>query len=87
LRSYITFILDRNHAYGALAAPVAALLFFFVLALGVLLGAEFNAALQAYAPAAVKTPRVLNPKTWQRLGEEDVPAPRPLPRPQSRIES
>ena len=46
LRSYINFILDHNHAYGTLAAPIAALLFFFVLALGVLLGAEFNAAIE-----------------------------------------
>ena len=38
LRGYISFILTRNHAYGTLAAPVAALLFFYVLALGVLLG-------------------------------------------------
>src|SRR5205823_13993194 len=40
LRAYLDFILDRNHAYSALAAPIAALLSFYILALGVLLGAE-----------------------------------------------
>jgi uncharacterized BrkB/YihY/UPF0761 family membrane protein len=43
------------------------LLFFFVLALGILLGAEFNAAIEQYKPAAPRKPRVLNPKDWRRL--------------------
>jgi membrane protein len=65
LRSYISFILDHNHAYGTLAAPIAALLFFFVLALGVLLGAELNAAIEQQKPSKVKPPRVLDPRNWQ----------------------
>jgi membrane protein len=65
LRAYITFIVDKNHAYGTLAAPIAALLFFFVLALGVLLGAELNAAIELQSPAKVKPPRVLDPRNWQ----------------------
>ena len=75
LRTYISFILDHNHAYGTLAAPIAALLFFFVLALGVLLGAEFNAAIEAQAPTQAKRPRVLNPRGWQQVAEggEDQP--------------
>ncbi|MGI8665380.1 MAG: YihY/virulence factor BrkB family protein, partial [Jatrophihabitans sp.] len=43
LRAYISFIVAHNHADWTLAAPIAALLFFYLLALGVLLGAEFNA--------------------------------------------
>ncbi|MGH3264229.1 MAG: YihY/virulence factor BrkB family protein [Trebonia sp.] len=70
LRAYISFILDQNHAYGTLAAPIAALLFFFVLALGVLLGAEFNAEIERLAPAQAKAPRVLNPRGWQHIGED-----------------
>src|SRR6202000_1382755 len=70
LRSYISFILDHNHAYGTLAAPIAALLFFFVLALGVLLGAEFNAAIEAEAPSEAKRPRVLNPRGWQQVDDD-----------------
>ncbi|HEX2903130.1 MAG TPA: YihY/virulence factor BrkB family protein [Jatrophihabitans sp.] len=50
LRSYISFIVAHNHAYGTLAAPIAALLFFYLLALGVLLGAEFNAEIERTAP-------------------------------------
>jgi membrane protein len=50
LRFYINFIIDQNHAYGTLAAPIAALLFFFLLALGVLLGAELNAEIEQRSP-------------------------------------
>ena len=78
LRGYIGFILDHNHAYGTLAAPIAALLFFFVLALGVLLGAEFNAAIEAEAPSRIKPPRVLNPRSWREApsgAESDEAAP------------
>jgi membrane protein len=67
LHSYVRFILDHNHAYGTLAAPIAALLYFFVLALGVLLGAEFNAAIEHMSPTPVKPPRVLHPRGWRRL--------------------
>jgi membrane protein len=70
LRAYITFILDNNHAYGTLAAPIAALLFFFVLALGVLLGAELNSAIEERKPATVKPPRVLDPRNWQMFQPE-----------------
>ena len=45
LRRYVSFVFDRTIAYGALAAPVAVLLFLYVTALAVLLGAELNATL------------------------------------------
>ena len=67
LRAYISFVLGRTHAYGTIAAPIAALLFFFVLALGVLLGAEFNAAIEHEFPARIKQPRVLRSRGWQRI--------------------
>jgi len=70
LRAYIRFILDHNHAYVTLAAPIAALLFFFVLALGVLYGAEFNAAIEQLSPTPAKPPRVLHPRNWQRVTDE-----------------
>jgi membrane protein len=73
LRAYINLILDNNHAYVTLATPIAALLFFFILALGVLLGAEFNAAIQERNPARVRTPRVLDPRNWQVFQPDDVP--------------
>jgi membrane protein len=46
LRAYLAPKLRSNVSYGALGAPVAALLFFYVTALAVLLGAEVNAALR-----------------------------------------
>jgi membrane protein len=75
LRTYISFIIDHNHAYTALAAPIAALLFFFVLALGVLLGAEFNAAIEQRKPATIKPPRVLDPRGWQMFQPNDGEPP------------
>jgi membrane protein len=73
LRGYIEFILSHNHAYGTLAAPVAALLFFFVLAFGVLLGAEFNAAIEEQWPSAAREPRILRPSQWTSLHNDDEP--------------
>jgi membrane protein len=69
LRQYITFIVAHNHAYGTLAAPIAALLFFFLLALGVLLGAEFNAAIEQASPTLPKRPRA--DRGWQPVVDEE----------------
>jgi membrane protein len=71
LRGYIRFVLAHNHAYGALAAPIAALLFFFLLALGVLLGAELNAVIEQVSPSKKKPPRVLDPRSWQQFAPDD----------------
>ena len=70
LRSYITFIVHQSHAYGTLAGPIAALLFLFVLALGVLLGAEFNAAIEWMWPSRERRPRALHPRRWKWLDKE-----------------
>jgi membrane protein len=51
LRGYISFVVGQGLSYGALAAPIAALLFFFVLALAVLLGAELNATIEQMWPS------------------------------------
>jgi membrane protein len=45
VREYIARRSTSTISYGALGAPIAALLFFYVTALGILLGAELNAAL------------------------------------------
>jgi membrane protein len=71
LRSYINFILDHNHAYGTLAAPIAALLFFYVIGLGVLLGAEFNAAIEQMWPTPARVPRAVDRRGWRRLDDVD----------------
>jgi membrane protein len=45
LRFYLERVFGNELVYGSLAAPAAALLFFYITALAVLLGAELNAAL------------------------------------------
>lgn len=70
LRAYVQFIVAHGYTYGRLAAPVAALLFFYVLALGVLLGAEFNAAIEHTWPSK----RKVRARRWQTLPPaEDAP--------------
>ncbi len=51
LRIYVSYFFATTVPYAALAAPIAALLFFFLLGLSILLGAELNAAVQARWPA------------------------------------
>ncbi|KPM57151.1 ribonuclease BN [Frankia sp. CcI49] len=50
LRMYLELVFSNELVYGSLAAPVAALLFFYITALAVLLGAELNAALDERPP-------------------------------------
>jgi len=57
LRLYIAHIVSRTATYGVLAAPIAALLFFYILGLAVLLGAEFNATLERMWPRGTRLSR------------------------------
>jgi membrane protein len=50
LRTYLTSSFRSHSAWGSLAAPLAALLFFYFTALAVLIGAELKAALDALHP-------------------------------------
>jgi len=61
LRLYISIVVGSALPYGALAAPIAALLFFYVLALAVHVGAELNATLERLWPRGPK------PKRFNRL--------------------
>jgi membrane protein len=54
LRAYVADILITALPYGALAAPIGALLFCFFFGMAVLLGAELNATIQARWPAPVR---------------------------------
>ncbi|BDH57100.1 hypothetical protein MTP03_20390 [Tsukamurella sp. PLM1] len=52
LRVYLSWIsTGRGYSYGALATPIAFLLFTFFLGFAVMVGAEFNAAMQTRWPA------------------------------------
>jgi membrane protein len=54
LRTYVNDFLTTSLPYGALATPIAALLFCFFFGMAVLLGAELNAAIQLRWPAVLR---------------------------------
>lgn len=90
LRRYLSWVTDTGVSYGALATPIAFLLFTFFLGFAVILGAEFNAAVQELWPARgsrldrireLMAHRVLGgaivaPPLGRAPGPEDEPAPR-----------
>ena len=58
LRLYVSMVVGEALPYGVLAAPIAALLFFYVLALAVHVGAELNATLERLWPRGPKPRRI-----------------------------
>jgi len=48
---YLTWITSTGYTYGALATPIAFLLFAFFLGFAIMLGAELNAAIEEEWPA------------------------------------
>ena len=71
LRTYIDFVVNSGLTYGALAAPIGALLFFYILALAVLLGAEFNATIEQTWPTRTRRPNA------RRRREDPGDSPQP----------
>lgn len=64
LRAYLDWVTGTGYTYGALAAPIAFLLAAFFIALAIILGAHFNAAVQAVRPAPLRRrgrPAVIGP--------------------------
>ncbi|MGH3524883.1 MAG: YhjD/YihY/BrkB family envelope integrity protein, partial [Mycobacterium sp.] len=53
LRVYLRYITSTGYTYGALATPIAFLLFAFFLGFAIMLGAELNAAIEDEWPAPV----------------------------------
>jgi membrane protein len=53
LRVYLRYITSTGYTYGALATPIAFLLFAFFLGFAIMLGAEVNAAIEEEWPAPV----------------------------------
>jgi membrane protein len=53
LRVYLSWITSTGYTYGALATPIAFLLFAFFLGFAIMLGAELNAAIEEDWPAPV----------------------------------
>jgi membrane protein len=62
LRRYLAWVTKTGISYGALATPIAFLLFTFFLGFAVILGAEFNAAVQEFWPAG--STRIDQVKQW-----------------------
>lgn len=72
LRRYLAWITATGVSYGALATPIAFLLFTYFLGFAVILGAEFNAAVQEFWPA--RATRMEQVKEWlsnQVRGDDD----------------
>ncbi|SDH77277.1 membrane protein [Actinokineospora alba] len=64
LRLYISWITTTGYTYGALATPIAFLLFAFFIGLAVVIGAYFNAAIQDMWPAHMTRRQR---RKWRRL--------------------
>ncbi len=64
LRLYIQWITTTGYTYGALATPIAFLLFAYLIGLAITLGAYFNSALQEMWPAKMTRRQR---RRWQRL--------------------
>lgn len=62
LRFYLTLVTKTGYSYGALATPIAFLLFTFFLGFAVVLGAQFNAVVQEFWPA--RRTRIDQLKDW-----------------------
>jgi membrane protein len=64
LRLYISWITTTGYTYGALATPIAFLLFVFLIGLAIVIGAYFNAAIQEMWPARMTRRQR---RKWRRL--------------------
>jgi membrane protein len=69
LRLYISWITTTGYTYGALATPIALLLFAFFIGFAVVLGAYFNAAMQEMYPAKMTRRQR---RRWRRLEMEHI---------------
>jgi membrane protein len=90
LRLYISWITTTGYTYGALATPIAFLLFAFFIGLAIVIGAYFNAAIQEMYPARMtKRQR----RRWRRLEmtkaatPRQEPPPKPEPSPNGQVEA
>ncbi|MEE2032404.1 YihY/virulence factor BrkB family protein [Rhodococcus chondri] len=73
LRWYLKAVTETGYTYGALAAPIAFLLFTFFLGFAVVLGAEFNATIQEFWPA--RATRMEQLREWLAAQSEKEPSP------------
>lgn len=81
LRVYLTWITGTGYTYGALATPIAFLLFAFFLGFAIMIGAELNAAIEEQWPAPATHARRV--RGWLQgraaAGSPATPAAAPVP--------
>jgi membrane protein len=77
LRFYLQWITSTGYTYGALATPIAFLLFAFFLGFAVVIGAELNNAIQEQWPAPHTHARRL--RRWLQARTEEVADTAPAP--------
>jgi membrane protein len=70
LRQYLRWISSTGYTYGALATPIAFLLYAFFLGFAVVIGAELNNAIQEEFPAPVPHARRL--RWWLKARAEEA---------------
>ncbi|MEW5810960.1 MAG: YihY/virulence factor BrkB family protein [Actinomycetota bacterium] len=70
LRLYLTWITSTGYTYGALATPIAFLLFAFFLGFAIMIGAELNAAIEEEWPAP--TTHVNRVRGWLETRSESA---------------
>jgi len=69
LRVYFTWVTSTGYTYGALASPIAYLLFTFFIGFAVVIGAQFNAAIQTFWPAKATRLDQMRERIQQRSRE------------------
>lgn len=80
LRIYLVYITRTGYTYGALATPIAFLLFAFFLGFAIMIGAELNAAIQEEWPAPEPHWHRIRAR-WQQRGGRRRPPPEPTAEP------
>lgn len=75
LRVYLGWITSTGYTYGALATPIAFLLFAFFLGFAIMLGAELNAAIEEEFPAPGTRTERLRRRIQERIENGRGPAP------------
>ena len=64
LRLYVSYVYTHGLTYGALATPITFLLFYYMMALAIIMGAQFNNATLEYYPPRVSQREI---RKWRRF--------------------
>lgn len=73
LRIYVAYVYTHGLTYGALATPITFLLFYYMMTLAIVLGAQFNNATLEYFPARVSRREVRKWRRFEPVLADDAP--------------